>query len=227
MKICYLFLTIVSLLMKMLLSVKFQRNKKFSWPCLKWVLPKLQVLMVSLHCSTKNIGILSKMRFSPAYGIFYGQNNLLKEQNHWFIAFVPKKLGASSVHQFHPISLCNVIYKIISKILANRFKGLLRHFISPFQYAFVPFINIQDNSILVHELFNSINLKRGRGGLMQLKLIWRKLLTVWNGVLFSPFYQSWGLLQCGLIGFVSTSRRHHFPFLSMVILLVFFAQSVV
>jgi hypothetical protein len=29
--------------------------------------------MVSLHCSTKNIGILSKMRFSPAYGIFLGK----------------------------------------------------------------------------------------------------------------------------------------------------------
>jgi hypothetical protein len=47
---------------------------------------------------------------------FFENNNLLKEQNHTFIALVPKKLGASSVHQFRPISLCNVIYKVISKI---------------------------------------------------------------------------------------------------------------
>jgi hypothetical protein len=74
------------------------------------------------------------------------------------------------VHQFRPINLCNIIYKIISKILANRFKGLLHHFISPFQYAFVPSKNIQDNTILVHKLFNSINSKRGRGGLMAVKI---------------------------------------------------------
>jgi hypothetical protein len=101
---------------------------------------------------------------------FFGKNNLLKEQNHTFIALVPKKLGASSVHQFHHISLCNVFYKIISKILANRFKALLHHFISPFQSAFVPSRTIQDNIILVHKLFNSIKSKRGRGGLMAVKI---------------------------------------------------------
>jgi hypothetical protein len=156
--------------------------------------------MVSLHCSTKNIGILSKMRFSPAYGIFFGQNNLLKEQNHTFIALVPKKLGTSSVHQFRPISLCNVIYKIISKILANRFKGLLHHFISPFQSAFVPSRNIQDNSILVHELFNSINSKRGRGGLMAIKIDmekafdrmeWSFIFTILSKLGFAPMWINW------------------------------------
>jgi hypothetical protein len=93
---------------------------------------------------------------------FLGKNHLLKEQNHTFIALIPKKLGASSMNQFRPISLCNIIYKIISKILANRFKGLLHHFISPFQSAFVPSRNIQDHTIFVHELFNSINSKRDR-----------------------------------------------------------------
>jgi hypothetical protein len=101
---------------------------------------------------------------------FFGNNHLLKKQNHTFIALIPKKLGAYTVNQFRPISLCNIIYKIISKILANIFKGLLHHFISPFQYAFVPSRNIQDNTILVHELFNSINSKQGRGGLMAVKI---------------------------------------------------------
>jgi hypothetical protein len=59
---------------------------------------------------------------------FFGNNHLLKEQNHSFIALIPKQLGASSMHHFQPISLCN----IISKILADRFKGLLYHFISPY-----------------------------------------------------------------------------------------------
>jgi hypothetical protein len=92
---------------------------------------------------------------------FFENSHLLKEQNHTFIALIPKKLGASTIHQFRPISLYNIIYKIISKILTNRFKGLLHHFISPFQSAFVPSKNIQDNTIMVLELFNSINSKRG------------------------------------------------------------------
>jgi hypothetical protein len=131
---------------------------------------------------------------------FFGNNHLLKEQNHTFTALIPKKLGASTVNQFKPISLCNIIYKIISKILANRFKGLLHHFISPFQSAFVPSKNIQDNTILVHELFNSINSKRGRGGLMAVKIDmekafdrmeWSFILTILSALGFHPTWINW------------------------------------
>jgi hypothetical protein len=131
---------------------------------------------------------------------FFRQNNLLKEQNHTFLAPVPKKLGASSIHQFCPISLCNVIYKIISKILANRFKGLLHHCISPFQSAFVPSRNIQDNIILVHELFNSINSKRGRRGLMAIKIDmekafnrmeWSFIFAILSKLGFAPMWINW------------------------------------
>ena len=90
------------------------------------------------------------MWFSLAFGIIFGSNHLLKEQNKTFIALIPKQLGASSVHQFRSISLCNIIYKIISKILANRFKNLLHLLISPYQSAFMPSKNIQDNTILAH-----------------------------------------------------------------------------
>jgi len=67
----------------------------------------------------------------------FKRNHLLKEQNHTFIALIPKRLGPFSVNHFRPISFCNIIYKIISKILANRFKVLLHHFISQNQSAFV------------------------------------------------------------------------------------------
>jgi hypothetical protein len=40
---------------------------------------------------------------------FFRNNHMIKEQNHTFIALIPNKLGASSVHHFHPISLCNII----------------------------------------------------------------------------------------------------------------------
>jgi hypothetical protein len=125
-------------------------------------LQKLLVLMGSKPYFIRNIGVLSKMWFSQVSGIFFGKKLFLKEQNHLFIALIPKQLVDSSVHQFRPISLYNIIYKIISKILANRFKGLLHHFISPYQYDFVTSKNIQGNTILAHEIINSINSKNGR-----------------------------------------------------------------
>ena len=126
---------------------------------------------------------------------FFENNHLLKEQNHSFIA-----LNASSVHHFWPISLCNIIYKIISKILANRFKSLLHHFIFPYQSAFVPSRSIQDNSILAHELFYSLKSKRGRGGLMAIKIDmekafdrkeWSFLVAILSKHGFHPTYINW------------------------------------
>jgi hypothetical protein len=115
---------------------------------------------------------------------FFENHHLQREQNHTFTTLIPKQLGASSVHQFRPISLCNIIYKIISKILANKFKGL-HHFISPHQSAFVPTITIQDNTIMAHEHFHTVNSNTGRGGLMAIKIDMEKAFDrmKWNFIL--------------------------------------------
>ena len=47
--------------------------------------------------------------------------------NHTFITLVPKLHSPEFPHQFHPISLCNVLYKIYSKVLANRLKKKYFH----------------------------------------------------------------------------------------------------
>jgi hypothetical protein len=131
---------------------------------------------------------------------FFGNNRLLQDHNHTFIALIPKQLGASTVHQFRPISLCNIIYKIISKILANRFKAHLHLFISPYQSAFVLSRSIQDNTIMAHELFNVINSKKGRGGLMAIKIDmekafdrmeWNFLLSILSKLGFHPTWVNW------------------------------------
>lgn len=37
-----------------------------------------------------------------------------------FVSFVPKKMSAVSIRDFRPISLISCIYKILTKVLANR-----------------------------------------------------------------------------------------------------------
>ena len=47
------------------------------------------------------------------------KKGVLKSFNANFLTLIPKEVGANSLNKFHPISLCNVIYKIISKVIAN------------------------------------------------------------------------------------------------------------
>ena len=56
---------------------------------------------------------------------FLNNGNMLPEINHTNIVLIPKIRNPVKMSDFRPISLCNVIYKIISKVLANRLKQVL------------------------------------------------------------------------------------------------------
>ena len=64
----------------------------------------------------------------------YSLNNATidSELNSTLIALIPKLNNPSCVMEFRLISLCNVMYKIISKVFANRLKVILPHIISPY-----------------------------------------------------------------------------------------------
>eukprot|EP00253_Pinus_taeda_P026585 PITA_26585 len=76
--------------------------------------------------------------------------------NSTFIALIPKTDSSSSFDDYHPISLCNVIYKIISKIIANRIRPILSRHIAPHQFAFLEHRQIHEVVGVAQEALHSI-----------------------------------------------------------------------
>ncbi|KAL0288908.1 UNVERIFIED_CONTAM: Retrovirus-related Pol polyprotein from type-2 retrotransposable element R2DM [Sesamum angustifolium] len=94
---------------------------------------------------------------SKAIMDFFTTGRLLKQVNATVLTLIPKVRTPHSVSDFRPISCCNVIYKVISKILVGRFREILDLLISPSQNAFVPGRLISDNVLLAQELFSGYN----------------------------------------------------------------------
>ena len=81
--------------------------------------------------------------------VFFHSGSLGRSLNHTLITLVPKIGFPQEVSHFRPISLCNVLYKVISKIMVNRLKPFMDSIISPYQNAFIQGRNISDNILLM------------------------------------------------------------------------------
>ena len=91
--------------------------------------------------------------------------------NHIFITLKPKKKSPEHVFDFRPIGLCNVLYKIFSKVLANRLKKFLPSIINEHQFAFAKDWLITDNILVAFETLHCMKkYSSGSSGYMTLKL---------------------------------------------------------
>ncbi|KAJ1408633.1 Reverse transcriptase domain [Sesbania bispinosa] len=74
------------------------------------------------------------------------------------------------VIQFRPISLCNVRYKVITKLISNRLRDVMPFLIGPAQCSFVKGRQSIDNAIVLQELIHSLRSFKGPDGYMVLKI---------------------------------------------------------
>nr|GEW17354.1 hypothetical protein [Tanacetum cinerariifolium] len=93
--------------------------------------------------------------------LFKSNGTLLRELNHTIIALLPKVKTPTHVTDYRPISCCNVLFKCISKIIANRIKHCLMRIISTNQSTFILGRSITDNILLTQELMHNYHLDRG------------------------------------------------------------------
>ncbi|KAL2224840.1 UNVERIFIED_CONTAM: Transposon TX1 uncharacterized protein [Sesamum indicum] len=91
---------------------------------------------------------------------FFTTRKLLKQFNSTLLALIPKVHNPMTVGDFRPISCCNVLYKIIAKLLVQRLSVVLDKLINPSQVAFIPGRSIGDNILLAQELFTGYNQTR-------------------------------------------------------------------
>ena len=90
---------------------------------------------------------------------FLTTGKLLRQWNSTILTLTPKKSGASRITDFRPIACCNTVYKVASKLLANRLKSVLPMMISSAQSAFIPGRLLVENVLLATEMVQGYNLK--------------------------------------------------------------------
>ena len=140
--------------------------------------------------------------FVLAVQSFFAKGFLPKGLNSTILALIPKRKGSKEMKDFRPISCCNVIYKVISKLIANRLKEVLPNFIAGNQSAFVKDRLLIENVLLATELVKDYH-KDSVSSLCAIKIDiskafdsvqWSFLSMVFSALNFPPTFIQWVML---------------------------------
>lgn len=89
---------------------------------------------------------------------FFSTGCLPDKINSTHVRLIPKIHAPKNVADYRPIALCNIYYKVISKLLSIRLKPILQDSISENQSAFIPGRAISDNVLITHEVLHYLKI---------------------------------------------------------------------
>jgi len=86
------------------------------------------------------------------------------------LTFIPKIDHPNTYKDFRPISLCNIIYKIITKVIVHRLRPILNNIIGPYQSGFLPGRGTTDNAIVLQEIIHFMCRSKKKEGYVAFKI---------------------------------------------------------
>lgn len=101
---------------------------------------------------------------------FFTSGQIPHELNDTWLALITKVSFPERANQFRPIGLCNVLYKVLTKAMSNRIKGVMRGLIGAEQSSFIPDRQITDNIVVYQEVMHSMRKIKGNTGFMAIKI---------------------------------------------------------
>lgn len=104
----------------------------------------------------------------------FQERTIPKDMNRTHICLIPKIDNPETINQFRPMGLCNVSYKVISKIIVNRIRPYLASIVSPFQSSFIPGRHTTDNIIICQEIIHTLRNRKSKVGGMIWKIYFDK-----------------------------------------------------
>lgn len=131
---------------------------------------------------------------------FFATGKLSRGLNHTNICMIPKNKCPKTLSDFRPIALCDVLYKIISKILVHRLKLSLDKIVSDSQAAFIPGRLINDNVLIAHELMHSLKSR---------KRVSQTYMAVKTNITKAYDRVDWNFLECTLRAFGFAENRYN------------------
>lgn len=123
--------------------------------------------------------------------LFFSTGSLRTSQNVTHVRLIPKTVGAKRMADYRHIALCNVFFKIISKLLALRLKPLLHIIVLENQSAFILGRAIADNILLTHEVLQFLKTSKAKKRYtMAVKTYMSKAYAELSGVSSQGFYSA-------------------------------------
>ena len=156
--------------------------------------------------------------FCDAVIYFFADGFFPKGNNASFITLIPKVIDAKFVTDFRPISLIGSVYKVVTKILANRLSSVISDLVSESQSAFIANRQILDGPFILMKYYRGVIGKRNK--LLFSRQTLQKLTIPFDGITFWKFCMLLDLVLIGVNGFVVFSPQLWHRFLSMEVLLL-------
>ena len=146
----------------------------------------------------KNAWDFTKEEIMKMFKEFHEHNSFVRSLNNTFLVLIPKKSGAEDLRDFRPISLLGGLYKLLAKVLANRFKKVIGKVVSIAQNAFVMGRQILDASLIANEVIDSWQKRKEKGLICKLNIEkaydsinWNFLMKVLQKMGFGTKWVDW------------------------------------